>query len=44
VNARSYQPVKAILKKGLDRQTTDLDEPTTAIPSHDNVRGAEYYN
>lgn len=44
MNARSYQPVKAILKKGLDRQPADVDEPTTAIPSHDNVRGAEYYN
>lgn len=44
VNARSYQPVKAILKNGLDRQTGDLDEPTTAIPSHENVRGADYYN
>jgi transposase len=44
VGARSYQPVKAILKSGLDRQGARDDETTTAIPEHDNVRGPEYFH
>lgn len=44
VNARSYQPVKAILKAGLDRHQAETNESTTTIPSHDNVRGPEYYH
>ena len=42
VNAFSYQSVKAILKNGLDAQR--LEEPTNlALPLHENIRGAKYY-
>jgi transposase len=44
VNARSYQPVKAILKNGMDRQKTEEDGTVTDIPSHENVRGSEYFH
>jgi hypothetical protein len=41
--ARSYKHVDSILKHGLDR--LPLDAPTPAPPprSHDNIRGAAYY-
>lgn len=42
VGARSYRPVRAILKSGLDRQRDD--ESTGVIPEHDNVRGPEYFH
>lgn len=44
VNARSYQPVKAILKNGMDRQKRDEDGDVTDIPSHENVRGSDYFH
>jgi transposase len=43
--ARSYKPVDAILKRGLDR--LPLEEPPVPGPSarrHANVRGPEYYH
>jgi transposase len=41
--ARSYQPVKAILEKGLDKLESDRPpEGRTAV--HENVRGGSYYN
>ena len=38
----SYQSVKSILEKGLDRQQPEPEEPL-ASPSHQNVRGQAYY-
>jgi transposase len=43
--ARSYRHVDAILKHGLDRQTTlDLPPATRPLPAHANVRGPAYYH
>lgn len=44
VGARSYQPVKAILKSGLDGQSAREDETAAEIPEHDNVCGPEYFH
>jgi len=44
VNARSYQPVTAMLKTGMDRQKQDDDGAATDIPSHENVRGSDYFH
>lgn len=44
VNARSYQPVKAILQNGLDRENSDDEGAPSDIPSHENVRGSEYFH
>jgi len=38
----SYQSVKSILEKGLDRQPTEPELPL-ASPHHPNVRGQAYY-
>lgn len=46
-NALSYHRVKNILKNNLDKeqlQLTDLEQTTTHIPKHDNIRGANTYN
>ena len=43
--ARSYRHVEAILKAGLDRQPEPSSAaPTPASLSHENVRGAGYYD
>ena len=43
--ARSYRHVESILKHGLDRVPLPTAEPERAAsPSHDNVRGPDYYN
>jgi transposase len=43
--ARSYRHVESILKHGLDRVALPTAEPERAAsPSHDNVRGPDYYN
>jgi transposase len=39
----SYRMVKNILEKGLDSQT-ESPAQRQAIPDHDNIRGATYYN
>lgn len=44
LQACSYQSLKSILKRGLDRQTTLELEPDRSGPKHENVRGADYYN
>ena len=44
LRAHSYQSLKSILKRSLDRQTElelDIEKPG---PQHDNVRGAAYYD
>lgn len=39
-----YMTIKLIIEKGLDK-TTDIDEQLELqMPSHDNIRGKEYYN
>jgi transposase len=43
VGACSYRSVKSILQSGLDK-INEQDDDRPAIPSHDNVRGPDYYN
>ena len=38
-----FKTIAAILKSGMDRQPTSASTPT-ALPLHDNVRGADYYH
>jgi transposase len=38
-----YQSVKSILKNSLDQQPLSEPPPLTPPPSHDNIRGAEYF-
>jgi hypothetical protein len=38
-----YQSVKSILKNSLDQQPLSETPPLTLPPSHDNIRGAEYF-
>jgi transposase len=40
----SYQSLKSILKRGLDRQTTLALESDRSGPKHENVRGAHYFD
>lgn len=43
-NDYSYMTIKTIIEKGLDK-TLDTDElRELPMPSHDNIRGEEYYN
>jgi transposase len=44
LQACSYQTLKSILKRGLDRETTLPPEPERSGPEHENVRGAHYYD
>ena len=44
LGACSYQSLKSILQRSLDRQTTLPLEPERTGPSHENVRGAHYYD
>jgi hypothetical protein len=44
LRACSYQSLKSILKRGLDRQTILALEPDRSGPQHENVRGAGYYD
>jgi transposase len=48
VSARSYRHVDSILKAGLDQlplpEPPAETSPAEPIPSHDNVRGPNYYN
>jgi len=44
LQACSYQSLKSILKRSLDRQTTLTLEPDRPGPEHENVRGAHYYD
>ena len=40
----SYQSLKSILKRSLDRQTALPPEPERTGPRHENVRGSQYYD
>jgi transposase len=44
LQACSYQSLKSILKRNLDRQTTLELEPERRGPKHQNIRGARYYD
>ncbi len=44
LGACSYQSLKSILKRSLDRQTSLPMEPERTGPRHENVRGAHYYD
>jgi len=43
VRAHSYRSVESILRTGLDRQALPADGPARAHPTHDNLRGPDYY-
>jgi transposase len=44
IRSPTYRSVASILKTGLDRQPTLLPSSTPALPSHENVRGPDYYH
>jgi transposase len=44
LGACSYQSLKSILKRSLDRQASLPMEPERTGPRHENVRGAHYYD
>jgi transposase len=44
LHAHSYQSLKSILKRSLDRQTELELEVEKPGPKHDNIRGATYYD
>jgi transposase len=43
LRAHSYRSVESILRTGLDREPLPVEGPSRAHPSHDNVRGPDYY-
>jgi hypothetical protein len=43
LGACSYQSLKSILKRSLDRQTSLSLEPERTGPRHENVRGPQYF-
>lgn len=43
VRAHSYRSVESILRAGLDRQPLPPERPARTHPSHDNLRGPDYY-
>jgi len=38
-----YQTIRAILEKGLDRNTDEQPDSDQPLPPHDNIRGKNYY-
>jgi hypothetical protein len=38
-----YQTIRAILERGLDRNTDELPGNDQPLPPHDNIRGKNYY-
>lgn len=45
VRTVNYQSIASILKNGLDQQPLDTErDGPRELPSHDNVRGADYYH
>jgi transposase len=44
LQACSYQSLKSILKRSLDRQTLLTAEAEKSGPAHENVRGPRYYD
>ena len=43
LGACSYQSLKSILKRSLDRQVALPLQPERPGPRHENVRGAQYF-
>jgi transposase len=43
VRSFSYRSVESILRTGLDRKPLPEDTPVRTHPSHDNLRGPDYY-
>lgn len=41
--AHTYKSVESILRTGLDRQPLPAEDPERVHPSHENVRGPDYY-
>jgi hypothetical protein len=41
--ACSYQSLKSILKRGLDRRPSLTPEAERSSPQHENLRGSHYY-
>ncbi len=37
----NFKIIESILQRNLDH--SDLEDPPSAMPSHDNIRGKEYY-
>lgn len=44
INSPVCKSVRSILQNRLDRRSQGAIEPATALPSHDNVRGPDYYS
>ena len=40
----SYHTIRVILEKGYDRDVQSPEQKLPDVPSHDNIRGPEYYN
>jgi transposase len=40
----SYHTIRIILEKGYDKTIPDEEPPSSEVPSHQNIRGKEYYN
>jgi len=43
-NTCSYQSMRAILAKGLDKQQAGAPAQQQSLPFHENIRGGEYYH
>lgn len=43
-NTCSYQSMRAILAKGLDKQQAGASAEPQSLPFHENIRGGEYYH
>lgn len=43
-NTCSYRSIKAILARGLDRQSAPEEPAQPALPFHENIRGGEHYH
>lgn len=42
-NEYSYQTIRSIIEKGLDKDSIDTESELRIIPPHDNIRGKQYY-
>jgi transposase len=40
----SYRSVESILRNGLDKQPLPTEQPERTHPTHDNLRGPDYYS
>ena len=44
LNACSYQSLKSILERGLDRLPVEATPPSRPPVNHDNICGADYFD